>query len=124
MLIALYFFIVNVVVLRIGVILKELGEPIMICVIMLVGIILMFGAVGLPISHNLGATITTRIFKSIGFIVKKLFNAIIWIIQSIPKLLSKVFKTSKQSFISMGLKVWICNLISTIITILTLAIII
>ena len=62
MLIALYFFIVNVILLQIGAYTQALLEPVMIIVIILAGIVMIFGAVGMKISNNLGSTVVFSVF--------------------------------------------------------------
>lgn len=62
MLIALYFFIVNVILLQIGAYAQALLEPVMIIVIILAGIVMLFGAVGMKISNNLGSTVVFSVF--------------------------------------------------------------
>lgn len=73
MLIALYFFIVNVVLPQIGAYAQALLEPVMVIVITLAGIVMLFGAVGMKISNNLGSTVVAEFSElSVIYVVQLL----------------------------------------------------
>ena len=99
MLIALYFFFVNVAIPQIGVYAQALLDPIMLIVITLAGIVMIFGAVGMKISNNLGAT-------AVG--------------GSIPS----VFAGSSQTFNELGLNALLSNILATVVVIVLVAIVI
>ena len=66
MLIALCFFIVNVLLPQIAAYAQAFVELIMVIVITMAGIVMLFGAVGMKISNNLGSTVVSGIFQAIG----------------------------------------------------------
>lgn len=124
MLIVLYFVIVNVVMPQIGAYASALLEPVMVIVICLAGLVMIFGAVGMKISNNLGATVVGKIFEAIGYICRKLIQAIGWIVKNTFKMIPKVFKGSKNVFEQHELKALTSNALAVIVVILYLAIII
>lgn len=124
MLIVLYLVIVNVVMPQIGAYANALLEPVMMIVICLAGLVMIFGAVGMKISNNLGATVVGTIFKAIGYICRKVIQAIGWIVKNTFKMIPKVFKGSKKVFEQHKLKALTSNVLAVIVVILYLAIII
>ena len=103
MLIALYLFIVNVVIPQIGAYAQALLEPVMTIVIILAGIIMLFGVVGMRISNNLGSTMVGGIFRAIGYLCRILIQAIGWIIRNTFRMIPHVFNESKRVFNQIGL---------------------
>lgn len=124
MLIALYFFITEVAVPQIGAYALALVKPTMIIIITLAGLTLMFSAVGVKISNNLGSTIVGGIFRGIGFLVRTLFQAIGWIVRNIFRMIPRVFNGSKRTFNQLGINSLLSNLLAAIIVVFVLAIII
>ena len=124
MLIALYSFIMNVALPQIGAYANALLEPMMAIFITLAGIVMLFGAVGIKISNNLGSTVMNGIFRGIGYLFQTLFKAISWIIRETLRLLPRVFRGSRQAFTQMGLTPLWSNLLAVLSTGVVLAIII
>ena len=85
MLILTYFCIATFVVPWICAIAPAVLQNTMVVVIILAGIVMLFGAVGMKISTNLGSTIIGGIFRGIGVIFKAIGRAIRWIVRSIPR---------------------------------------
>ena len=105
--------------------LKALVEPIMVIVITLAGITMLFGAVGMKISNNLGSTIIGGIFRAIGYICQTIVRAIGWIVRSIFRLIPRVFSESRRTFSEqLGMNNWLGNILAILTVIIVLAIII
>ncbi len=124
MLIALYLFIVNVALPQAGVYAQALLEPVMEIVIVLAGIVMLFGAVGITISHNLASTVVGGIFRAIGYIVRTSVRAIGWIVLSIFRMIPRVFIGSRRTFYRLGVNAFVSNLLAVIVLGIVLAIII
>ena len=124
MLIALYFFIVNVLIPKLGAYGNALLEPIMVIVITLAGIVILFGAIGIKISNNLGSTVVGGIFRAIGFICRTIINAIGWIIVNTFRMIPRVFNESRRVFNQLGMNTFFSNIFAIIAVIIFLAIII
>ena len=124
MLIALYHILVSEFLPRMGAYALTLLDLIMPIVIVLAGIVLLFGAVGFKISNNLGSTVTNGIFRAIGYLVRTLVNAIGWIIRAISRFMPRVYRESRRVYSDMGLNSFVSNLLAVITTVLVLAIII
>lgn len=124
MLIALYLFIVNVILPQLGTMAYSLLEPVMIIVMILAGIVMLFGVVGMKISSNLGSTVVNGIFKAISYICKTIIQAIGWIIRSIARFIPRLFTESRKMFTDMGLNSVLSNILATVVTAIVLIIII
>lgn len=124
MLIALYFFLINVAMPQIGAYAQALLEPIMVLVITLAGIVMLFGAVGMKISNNLGSTVVGGIFRGIGYLCRTLLQAIGWIIRNTFRMIPRVFNGSRRTFNQIGLNAVISNIFAVVVVIAFLAIII
>lgn len=124
MLIAIYHLIVNEFLPRLGVYANALIDLIMPIVIVLAGIVMLFGAVGFKISNNLGSTVTNGIFRAMGYLFRTLVNAIGWIIRSISRFIPRVYRESRRIYSEMGLSAFASNLLATITAVVVLAIII
>ena len=124
MLIALYFFFVNVAIPQIGVYAQALLEPIMLIVITLAGIVMIFGAVGMKISNNLGATVVGGIFRAIGYLGRSLFQGIGWVIRNTFRMIPSVFTGSRRTFNELGLNAWLSNVLATVVVVGFVAIVI
>lgn len=124
MLIALYLFIVNVVLSRVGVYAHALLEPIMVIVITLAGIVMLFGAVGMRISNNLGSTVVGGIFRAFGYICRTIIRAISWIVRNIFRIIPRVFNESRRAFIQIGMNDLVSTILAVVVVIIFLAIII
>ena len=117
MLIALAFYFVAVALPHLGTLVQALSEPLMTVVITLCGIVMIFGAVGLKISENLGSTIVGGFFRAMGYICRTIVSVIGWIFR---RMLPNVFNGSRRTFRQMG----ISPFISTILAIVVLVVII
>lgn len=124
MLIVLYFFFINILVPQVVAYLLALLEPLMVIVITMAGIVMLFGAVGMKISNNLGSTIMNGLFRGIGYIFNSLFRAIAWIVRSTFRLLPRVFNESRRAFMQIGLNALVSNLLAVIVAIIFVIIII
>lgn len=124
MLLALYFFIMNVALPQIGAYAEALINPVMTIVITFAGIVMIFGAVGIKISNNLGSTIINGIFRGIGYLFQSLFRAIAWIVRSTFRLLPRVFAESRRIFGKFGLKPFLCNIFAVLVTALVFIVIV
>lgn len=124
MLIAVYFFIVNVALPQLGAYANALLEPIMTIVITLAGIVMLFGAVGMRISNNLGSTIVGGIFRAIGYLGRILIEAIGWIIRNTFRMIPRVFNGSRRTFNQMGMSPVISNVLAVVAVIVVIAVII
>ena len=124
MLIAVYLFIVNVAVPQIGAYAQALLEPIMMIVITLAGIVMLFGAVGMKISNNLGSTVVGGIFRGIGYLCRALFQVLGWIIRNTFRMVPRVFNGSRRTFNQIGVNTVISNILAVVVVIAFVAIII
>ncbi len=124
MLIALYLFIMNVALPQIGAYAQALIEPVMVIVITLAGIVMLFGAVGIKISNNLGSTVVGGIFRAIGYICRTIITAIGWIIRNIFRMIPRVFNGSRRTFNQIGINALVSNLLAIVVVVIVLAIII
>lgn len=124
MLIMLYLFIVNSVLPMMGAYAMAALEPVMIIVIMLAGIVMLFGVVGVRISNNLGSTVVSGIFRLLGYIGRTIINGIRWIVRSIVNLMPRVFRGSRNFFQSTGLSPAISNFLAFMTSAVVLVIII
>lgn len=124
MLIALYLFIMNVALPQIGAYAQALIEPVMVIVITLAGIVMLFGAVGMKISNNLGSTVVGGIFRAIGYICRTIITAIGWIIRNIFRMIPRVFNGSRRTFNQIGINALVSNLLAIVVVVIVLAIII
>lgn len=88
--------------------------------IVAVGIMLICNAAGVRISQNLGATLVNGIFRAIGYIVRNIVDAVIWIGRRALRLIPKVFEESRQLFNQMGLSKVVSTLLAILITILVI----
>lgn len=123
MIIGLYLLIVSLVIPTLGAYANALSEPVMIIVIILAGIMILFGSIGMKISNNLGSTIAGNIFKAIGYVFKKMIDAIGWIVKKVVNLIPVVFKKSRTIFRKKCNEL-VSNVLATLTTILIVAIII
>ena len=124
MLITLYFFIMNVAVPRIGAYAQALLEPVMVIVITFAGIVMLFGAVGMKVSNNLGSTVVGGIFRAIGYLCRTSIQAVGWIVRNTFRMIPRVFNGSRRTFNQLGLNVWISNILAVIVVVVFVAIII
>ena len=124
MLIALYLFIMNVALPQIGAYAQALLEPVMVIIITFAGIVIIFGAVGMKISDNLGSTIVGGIFKAIGYICRTIIGAIGWIVRNIFRMIPHVFNGSRRTFYHLGINALVSNFLSVVVVVIVLAIII
>lgn len=124
MLIALYFVIVNYIIPTIGAYLMAAMEPVMIIVIMLAGLVMVFGAVGIRISNNLGSTVVSGIFRAVGYIGRRIFDAIGWIVRAIARFIPRVYTGSRDAFQRTGITLILSNVLAFVVALVTLVIII
>ena len=124
MLIALYFFIVNVAVPQIRAYAQALLEPIMVIVITLAGIVMLFGVVGMKISNNFGSTVVGGIFRGVGYLCRILLQALGWVIRNTFRMMPRVFNGSRRTSNQMGLNAVLSNILAVVVVIVFVAIII
>lgn len=124
MLIALYLFIMNVDWLQIVAYAQALLAPIMVIVITLAGIVMLFGAVGMKISNNLGSTVVDGMFRAIGYICRTIITAIGWIIRNTFRMIPRVFNGSRRTFNQIGINALVSNILALVVVVIVLAIII
>lgn len=124
MIIAMYLFIINIVVPQLIAFANALYEPMITIVIMLAGIVMIFGAVGMTISANLGSTIMGGLFRAIGFIVVLLVTATSWILVHAFGLVPNVFTGSRRTFTQMGMNQILATVLASLLALLIIVIII
>lgn len=124
MLIAIYLMLANRLIPAVGNWVTGLLQPTMLIVITLAGLVIIFGAVGFPISRNLGSTVVNGLFQAIGYVVTLIVQAISWIITSTFRLIPRVFRGSRNMFYRAGINTIVSNLLSVIVTVFVLALII
>ena len=124
MLIALYLVIMNVVIPQLVVYAQALFESVMVIVITLAGIVMLFGAVGMRISNNLGSTVVSGIFRAIGYICRTIIEATAWIVRNIFRMLPRIFNCSRRTFRQIGVNDLVSNLLAVLVVVVVLVIII
>lgn len=124
MLIAVYLYTMNVALPQIGAYAQALLEPVMLIVVILAGIVMLFGAVGMKISNNLGSTIVSGLFRAIGYSCDIIVRAIGWIIRNIFRMIPRVFTESRRTFQQLGLNALRSNVLASAVLIIFVAIII
>ena len=124
MLIALYLAIVNVVIPQLGAYAQALLKPVMVIVITLAGIVMLFGAVGMRISNNLGSTVVGGIFRAIGYICQTIIGATAWIVRNIFRMIPRIFNGSIRTFRQIGVNALVSNLLAVVVVVVVLVIII
>ncbi len=114
------------------VVLPELGAvasimltTLMAIIITIAGILMLFSAIGINISNNLGSTVTNGVFRALGAIFRGLFRAIAWFLRNLITVwIPTVFRGTRNWFNQLGFRpVW-STLFSVIVTILFVIIII
>lgn len=124
MLVLFYLIVSRVVVPTIVAYAQALFEPVMIVVIIFIGMVVIFGALGMPISHNLGSTIAGSVFKGMGRCFTGLYRVIRWFVRSTGRLLRRVFNGTLRGLRAAGMNAIGRNIIACLACILVLAIII
>ena len=124
MLVGLYLVMVRVVIPQLAAYASALLAPVMTIVIILFGLIMIFGAIGIRISNNLGSTIFGGIFRGIGFLVRSLFHAIGWIVTRTARMIPRLFTGSRNAYATMGAGSFLRNLLAVITVIVAVVIII
>lgn len=99
-------------------------KPIMVIVITIAGIVMLFGAVGMRISNNLGATVVGGIFKGIGYICRTLLQAFGWIVRNAFRMIPRIYNESKRIFSQMGLNTTVSALLAVLVVIAFIALLI
>lgn len=104
---------------------SEFGTLALVAFVMLAGLVMIFGAVGMPISAGLGATVAHAIFSAIGYVVSGVIRFIRWIVQGIIRLIPRIYRFSRRTLIgSFRLNPTAGTIISFLITVATIAVII
>ena len=103
---------------------NALFEPTLTIVVMLAGLIMLFGAVGIRISNNLGTTVVNGIFRAIGFVIVGIFRALGWIIRQIAALMPRVFRGTNNALRNVGLNPVASGVCSFFVTCFVIALII
>jgi hypothetical protein len=120
----LYYLLKNVVLPDVAALMGAIFEPLMVCVIIFIGFVMLFGAVGMNISRNLGATVAGRLLDAIGYVGRTIIRGIGWCIRSFCRFIPRVFTGSRTTFNGMGLTPAASNLLALIITTLVVVVII
>ena len=92
--------------------------------VVLAGIIMIFGAVGFSITQNLGATIVGGCFKAVAYFGKQILKGAAWVLASLARLVPMVFVSTKRAMSRRSKKTVICNLIAGLVTIAFIAVVI
>lgn len=124
MLIALYWFIKHVLFPDMEAFASEIFDPIMYIVITLAGIVMVFGAVGMRISSNLGSTIVGGIFRACGYVVRTIVRGTGWAVRHFFGMIPRLFTGSRKTFTDMGANPILANVLSIVIVILVVIVII
>lgn len=124
MLIFLYLLFMYYVVPQLAAYASAMVEPVMVIVIMLAGIVMVFGAIGVRISNNLGSTVVNGIFQAIGYVVRQIFRGIAWIVRTIVNAIPGIFRGMRNWLSSLGLNAAMSNTFAVILTVLVVIIII
>ena len=77
--------------------------------------IMVFGAVGMKISTNLGSTIVSAIFGAVAFIGISFVKFLSWLVQRLTTVAVVTFEKSQRKFLTMGLN----SIVSTLLAFLT-----
>ena len=100
-------------------------EPLMLIVIILIGMLILFGALGMHISNNLGSTIVGGLMKGagrlIGFIGTQIFTFVRWLF---TKLVPNIYNGSKRFFADAGASAVQSRILAVLTSIIVVAVII
>ena len=124
MIIAMYLFVTNTFIPQLGAHANAMIQPVMTIVIMLAGIVMLFGAVGFRISNTLGSTIIGGIFRAVGFIFQTIIRSIGWILRHAFGLVPQIYAGSRRTFTQIGMAPLLANILSAVLSLLVFAIII
>lgn len=87
-------------------------------VVVIAGIMLSCNAAGVRISQNLGATLANGIFSAMGYVVRNVVNAAIWIGRRALRMIPRVFTGSRRMFRQMGISETVSIWLAILVTIL------
>ena len=124
MLIGMYWLVAHVLAPRIVSFLRAIAHPTMVAVIMAAGIVMLFGAVGISISRNLGATVVGGVFRAIGFIIRTIIRALSWIVRTTFSMVPRVYRESNRTLNQAGVGSLASSLVSVLVAIMFVAIVI
>lgn len=95
------------------------------CVIVLAGIVILFGAVGIKVSNNLGSTIVKGLFRAIGILVHFIWKGIVALFLFVIGIIPTIYKTSQRTFLNnIGLNQSISNVLAFFVVMLFVIVII
>lgn len=103
---------------------RALFGPVMTVVIIFIGMVIIFGALGMHISHNLGGTIVNGVFRGIGACGRAIWQALRWFVRSTGRLLRRVFNGTLSGMRAAGVNRVVSNIVACIACVIVLAIII
>lgn len=124
MLILLYLVIVGIVVPQLGGVLSSALEGFGVIFIMIAGIVMVFGAVGIRISQNLGSTVVGGLMRGVGFICRSIIQGIGWLFRQIALFLPRVFRGVRDAGVRAGWSQTVSNVVGLIVAFITLVVII
>lgn len=93
-----------------------LVNELMPALIVLVGIVMMLGAVGMPISNRLGSTIVGGFFSAVGFLVRQMFEALGWLVRQLPT----IYRWIRQTLSGFGLSDRWSGVVAALLTLVIL----
>ena len=102
-------------------VLPQLGQSASMIAIMLVGILVMLSAVGVRVSHNLGATLLAGIFHAVGWTVRTIVQALAWIITGLFRVIPRLHHWTRETLQQAGISPLVSNLLATAVTLLFVA---
>lgn len=92
--------------------------------IIIIGMVILFGALGFHISANMGSTISQMAGRAFRGIFRGLYRGVRWLILTTYRILRRVFNGTLASLTSVGVRPVFRNLIACLAALLVLAVII
>lgn len=93
-------------------------------IIVLAGIVMVFGAVGFTIAKNLGSTIVGGIFRATAYLVRQVARGVALLIVNVVKLVPMVFVGTRRAMMKRTKKSIVSTGVAVLATIATIAVVI
>ena len=93
-------------------------------ILVLAGIVLIFGAVGFSIAKNLGSTIVGGIFRAAAYLIRQVARGVAWLLINFVKLVPMVFVGTRRAMMRRTKKAIFYNGVAVLATIASIAVVI
>ena len=93
-------------------------------IIVLAGIVMVFGAVGFSIAKNLGSTIVGSVFRGAAYLIRQVARGVALLIINVVKLVPMVFVGTRRAMMKRTKKPIVSTGVAVLATIATIAVVI